>query len=87
LPAYTRPNPSLFAGRQFGYVDVVTTTPEQGSERHHREDVLERGEVFQDAEGRQTADPGAAMENADSENDRNEERLKQGDVGPGIPEK
>ncbi|MEV4619083.1 ribonuclease [Asanoa sp. NPDC049573] len=64
----------------------MTTTPEQGSQRQHREDALERGEVFQDAEGRQTTDPRTAMENADSENDRNEERLRQGDVGPGIPE-
>jgi hypothetical protein len=64
----------------------VTATPEQGQERHQREDALERGQVFQDAEGHQTTDPGTAMENADSEAERNEQHLRRGEVGPGIPE-
>ncbi len=63
----------------------MTTTPEQGQERHQREDALETGQVFQDAEGHQTTDPGTAMENADSEAERNEQGLKQGEIGPGIP--
>jgi hypothetical protein len=63
----------------------MTVTPEQGQERHRPEDALESGQVFQDAEGHQTTDPSSAMENADSEAERNEEGLKRGEVGPGIP--
>jgi hypothetical protein len=62
---------------------VVAATPEQ--ERGQGEDAFESGQVFQDAEGRQTTDPSTAMENADSEAERNEESLKRGEVGPGIP--
>ncbi|WP_410813811.1 ribonuclease [Micromonospora sp. 067-2] len=60
------------------------TTPEQS--RQQQERALERGEVYQDAEGHSTADPGAGAEHADSEADRNAEQLRQGEVGPGIPE-
>jgi hypothetical protein len=69
-----------------GYAKVVTTTPGQGQERHQREDALESGQVFQDAEGHQTTDPSTAVDNADSEAERNEEALKRGEVGPRIPE-
>ncbi|MEV0720941.1 ribonuclease [Asanoa sp. NPDC050611] len=57
------------------------TTPSE----HRREEALESGQVFEDAEGRRTTDPGTAMEHADSEAERNEEGLKRGEVGPGIP--
>ncbi|MDG4827306.1 ribonuclease [Asanoa sp. WMMD1127] len=60
----------------------MTDIPEQS----RQEEALEQGAVFQDAEGRQTTDPGKAAEHADSEADRNEERLQRGEVGPGIPE-
>jgi hypothetical protein len=58
------------------------TTPEHGK----RADAVEHNQVFQDAEGHQTTNPSTAIKNADSEADRNEERLKQGETGPGIPE-
>ncbi|MGK5739346.1 ribonuclease [Micromonospora sp. URMC 103] len=58
------------------------TTPEQ----RQQEDALERGEVFQDAEGHRTRDPGAGAAHADSEADRNAEHLARGEVGPGVPE-
>ena len=61
------------------------TTPEQGG-RRPSEEALESGQVFQDAQGRQTTDPGTAIEHADSEADSNEERLERGEVGPGIPQ-
>ncbi|MEV4537499.1 ribonuclease [Asanoa sp. NPDC049518] len=60
----------------------MTTTPEQGRQD---EAALERGAVFQDAEGRQTTDPSTAVEHADSEADRNREHLERGEVGPKIP--
>ncbi|NJP34522.1 ribonuclease [Micromonospora thermarum] len=60
------------------------TTPEQ---RHsQQEQALERGEVYEDAEGRRTTDPGAGAAHADSEADRNAEHLQRGEVGPGVPE-
>ncbi|MCO1594425.1 ribonuclease [Micromonospora sp. RHAY321] len=59
------------------------TTPEQSRQQ---ERALERGELYQDAEGRQTTDPGAGAANADSEADRNAEHLRRGEVGPGVPE-
>lgn len=59
------------------------TTPEQ---RRQDEEALERGEEYQDAEGRRTADPDAGAAHADSEADRNAEHLAHGEVGPGIPE-
>ena len=69
---------------------VVTTTPEptfeQSRQRRQREEALEGGEAFQDAEGRLTTDPETASEHADSEADRNAEHLEQGEVGPGIPQ-
>jgi hypothetical protein len=49
-------------------------------------DPLETGEVFQDAQGRRTTDPGTAIDHADSEAERNEQGLERGEVGPGIPE-
>lgn len=58
------------------------TTPEQSQQ----ERALETGEVYQDAEGRRTTDPGAGAANADSEADRNEEHLRRGEVGPRVPE-
>ncbi|MFC0506562.1 ribonuclease [Micromonospora costi] len=58
------------------------TTPEQSQQ----EQALERGEVFQDAEGRRTRDPGEGAAHANSEADRNAEHLRRGEVGPGIPE-
>ncbi|WP_328418041.1 ribonuclease [Micromonospora sp. NBC_00389] len=60
------------------------TTPEQS--RRQQEDALESGEVYQDAEGRRTRDPGAGAAHANSEADRNAEQLRRGEVGPGIPE-
>ncbi|MEW2441097.1 ribonuclease [Micromonospora marina] len=60
------------------------TDPEQF--QRQQEDALERGQVFQDAEGRRTRDPGAGAENAESEADRNAEHLAHGEVGPGLPE-
>jgi hypothetical protein len=61
------------------------TTPKQSGRQ--QEEALESGDVFQDAEGRRTTDPGTAAEHADSEADRNAEHLKRGEVGPRIPEK
>jgi hypothetical protein len=46
----------------------------------------EEGRAFVDAEGRRTSDPEKAVEDADSEADRNLEHLERGEVGPGIPE-
>jgi hypothetical protein len=46
----------------------------------------EEGRAFVDAEGRRTTDPEKAVEDADSEADRNLEHLRRGEVGPGIPE-
>ncbi|WP_446217308.1 ribonuclease [Micromonospora sp. IBHARD004] len=60
------------------------TTPES---RRQEEQALESGEVYQDAEGRRTTDPGTAAAHAHSEADRNAEHLKRGEVGPGAPEK
>lgn len=54
-------------------------------DQRRREEELETGGVFQDAEGRRTTDPATAVEHADSEADRNEEHLERGEVGPGIP--
>ena len=65
---------------------VVRPTWEQSPQRRQREEALEGGDAFQDAEGRRTTDPGTAAEHADSEADRNAEHLEQGEVGPGIPE-
>jgi hypothetical protein len=64
----------------------VTDIFEPGRQQRQQEDALESGEVHQDAEGRRTTDVGTAAEHADSEADRNEERLKHGEVGPGVPE-
>jgi hypothetical protein len=65
----------------------MTETPGQGGQRPRREeDQLETGEVYQDAEGRRTANPRTAAEHADSEADRTAEHLERGEVGPGIPE-
>jgi hypothetical protein len=50
------------------------------------EGAYEEGRAFVDAEGRRTTDPEKAVEDADSEADRNLEHLKRGEVGPGIPE-
>jgi hypothetical protein len=50
------------------------------------EDELERGQVYQDAEGRRTTDPETAAEHADDEAERNLEHLERGETGPGIPE-
>ena len=63
---------------------TVMTDPEQF--QRLQEGALERGQVFQDAEGRRTRDPGAGAENAESEADRNAEHLACGVVGPGVPE-
>ncbi|MGC4892346.1 ribonuclease [Micromonospora sp. DT31] len=60
------------------------TDPEQF--RRQQESALESGQVFQDAEGRRTADPAAGEANAGSEADRNAEHLARGEVGPGVPE-
>ncbi|MEV6371309.1 ribonuclease [Micromonospora sp. WP24] len=60
------------------------TTPEK-SRRQQEEEALERGEVYQDVEGRRTEDPGAGAANADSEAERNAEHLRRGEVGPGAP--
>ncbi|MET8832987.1 ribonuclease [Micromonospora sp. NPDC004540] len=60
------------------------TNPEQS--RRQQEDALERGEEYQDAEGRRTRDPAAGVDNAASEADRNVEHLRRGEVGPGVPE-
>ncbi|MET7468122.1 ribonuclease [Micromonospora sp. NPDC005222] len=54
--------------------------------QRQQEGALERGQVFQDSEGRRTRDPGAGAENAESEADRNAEHLARGEVGPGLPE-
>jgi hypothetical protein len=65
----------------------MTQTPEQsGRQRHQEEEALETGEVYQDAEGRRTADPQTGAEHADSEAERTARRLERGEVGPGIPE-
>ncbi|GIF78153.1 ribonuclease [Asanoa siamensis] len=56
----------------------MTSTPEQ--------DARETGQIFEDAEGRRTTDPGKAVEHAQEEADRNEEHLKRGEVGPRVPE-
>lgn len=71
-----------FAGATAGYL-VVVTTPES---RQKQEQALESGELYQDAEGRRTADPSTGAAHADSEADRNAEHLERGEVGPGIPE-
>jgi hypothetical protein len=64
----------------------VTATPEQSGQQRQYEDALERGAVYEDAEGRRTTDPDTAAEHANSEADRNLEHLERGEVGPGIPE-
>jgi hypothetical protein len=64
---------------------VVVTTPERS--RRQQEEALEKGEVYQDVEGRRTTDPATGAAHADSEADRNAEHLGRGEVGPGIPEK
>ena len=50
------------------------------------ESAYAEGRAFVDAEGRRTTDPEKAVEDADSEADRNLEHLERGEVGPGIPE-
>ncbi|MGN9777509.1 hypothetical protein ACTMS0_17335 [Micromonospora sp. H33] len=62
---------------------AVMTKPES---RRQEEQALESGELYQDAEGRRTTDPGTGAAHADSEADRNVEHLERGEVGPGIPE-
>ena len=64
----------------------MTATPEQSGQQRQQEEALERGGLYQDAEGRRTADPDAAVEHADSEAERNAEHLERGEVGPGIRE-
>jgi hypothetical protein len=70
-----------------GNAVVVTTTPEQSGQRRQQDEALESGGLYQDAEGRRTADPTAAAEHADTEAERNTEHLERGETGPGIPEK
>ncbi|MFF4890548.1 ribonuclease [Micromonospora chersina] len=60
------------------------TDPERS--RRQQEQALERGEVYQDVEGRRTEDPAAGAANAHSEADRNVAHLRRGEVGPGVPE-
>ncbi|MEW2383997.1 ribonuclease [Micromonospora sp. NPDC047707] len=57
-----------------------------GQSHSQQEQALERGEVYEDAEGRRTVDPAAGAAHADSEADRNAEHLQRGEVGPGVPE-
>jgi hypothetical protein len=63
---------------------AMTATPDQS--RRQQEEAFESGEVYQDAEGRRTTDPGKAAEHAESEADRNAEHLRRGEIGPGVPE-
>jgi hypothetical protein len=69
-----------------GNLVVVTATPGQ-SPQPQQENALESGEVYQDAEGRQTTDPDTAAQHADSEAERNLKHLERGEIGPGVPEK
>ncbi|TDC29071.1 ribonuclease [Micromonospora sp. 15K316] len=60
------------------------STPEK-SRRQQEDEALERGEAYQDVEGRRTEDPGAGAAHARGEADRNAEHLRHGEVGPGAP--